>query len=320
MSNKFAIWPAAETLGTVGAEYAVATQQQPQIMIWKRRQSADSDKRERLHSTFRRTHANLERQTVAALRPVFGEMADRITKRFNDAGTVAVHVLELWHQAELATPFNAAMRPCWWRMAEAGIHFEADWVGTARPQFYRPTFTQQELPSIDVDLSAFLQNSLRTWMKNRMDGVWAEVSKTMHLRIDRCLRRGLRDGLTLKEMAKELQKTLKSLEEYQAVRIARTETTGGMNTGGQLERVDLGIEYKEWISTLDSRTRGNKVKDRFDHISSNGEVVGNKDVFVVSAQKLMYPADGSQGASAGNICNCRCCAVGAWPKSPLSVR
>jgi uncharacterized protein with gpF-like domain len=142
----------------------------------------------------------------------------------------------------------------------------------------------------------------------------------MHLRIDRCLRRGLRDGRTLKEMTGDLMKVMKSIEEYQAVRIARTETTGGMNAGGQLERVDLGIEFKEWISTLDSRTRGAKPKDRYDHISSNGETVPNEDVFVVSGQKLLYPADGSHGASAGNICNCRCCSVGAWPKSPLPVR
>jgi hypothetical protein len=45
--------------------------------------------------------------------------------------------------------------------------------------------------------------------------------------------------------------------------------------------------------------------------------VPNLDPFSVSGQRLLYPADGSYGASAGNICNCRCCSVGAWPNKPL---
>lgn len=313
----------ALTAGKVGSEYD-ATAPQPQLLIWTRRQSADGDKRERLANAFRRAHAQLERKTLESLSPVFDSLTGKILDRFNQAGTVAVQVNELFHQAELAIPFNNAMRPCWMRAAETGIHFEADWVGAIKPkQSYVPVLMQFDgppLPSIDVEMSAFLQKALKDWLKNRVDGVWSEVAKTIHTRLESTLKRGLRDGLTLKDMTAEIEGVVKGIKEYQAKRIARTETTGGMNFGGQCERTDLGIEHKEWVSTIDARTRGISRKSRYDHISSNGEIVLNKDPFIVSGQKLTYPADGSLGASAGNICNCRCCSVGAWPKTSLKPK
>lgn len=313
-STQVSQWPSA--IGRVGSEYSTATTQ-PNLLIWIRRQSATSDKRDRLANAFRHGHARLESLTIQSLAPVFSELTGKILDRFEQAGTIAVQAGELFHQAELAIPFNAAMRPCWLRSAEAGIHFEADWAGAVKPQSYVPVQLQHELPSIDVEMSAFLQKSVKDWLKNRTDGVWSEVAKTIHNRLESTLKRGLRDGLTLKEMTAQIQGTIKGIEEYQAKRIARTETTGGMNFGGHAERTDLGIEHKEWVSTIDARTRGVKRSDRYDHISSNGEIVANKDPFIVSGQKLTYPADGSLGARAGNICNCRCCAVGAWPNSPL---
>ena len=307
-------WPSS--LGRIGSEYATVYDQPPRLLIWIR-QSADSDKRERLANQFRRTHAHLERLTVRSLSTVFQPLTAKILDRFEQAGTVAVQVEELFHQAELATPFNHVMSPVWMRSAEAGIHFEADWVGAVKPQFYVPSNVQRDVKSIDVDMSAGLQRAVRDWLKERTDGVWAEIAKTIHKRLETTLKTGLRDGLTLKEMTANIQTTLKGIEEYQAKRIARTETTGGMNFGGQAERTDLGIEHKEWVSTIDFRTRGAGRKDRYDHISANGQIVNNSDPFNVSGQKLLYPADGSHGASAANICNCRCCSVGAWPNSPL---
>lgn len=306
-------WPSS--LGKIGNEYGHVSQLQPRVTIWIR-QGADSDKRERLANQFRRIHANLERLTMQRLVPVMNDLATKIIDRFHQAGTVAVQVSELFHEAELAIPFNHAMGPTWLRCAEAGIHFEADWAGAVKPQFYVPSHTQ-ELPSIDVEMSAGLQRAVRTWLKARTEGVWSEIAKTIHTRLESTLKRGLKTGLTLPEMTADIEAMLKGIKTYQAKRIARTETTGGMNFGGHAERIDLGIGHKEWVSTIDGRTRGINPKDRYDHINSNGQIVENAKPFEVSGQKLLYPADGSLGASAGNICNCRCCSVGAWPQHPL---
>lgn len=318
--SKASKWPSITDIGRVGTEYSTVHVPQPRLLIWIRHQSADNDKRERLGNTFRRIHANLEASTQQALASVLGQFGKKVVDRFEAAGTVAVQVSELWHDAELAIPFNHVMKPCWLRMVEAGLHFEADWCGAVKPQLYVPTFQQRETPSIEVGLSPFLQKQLTAWLKARTEGVWSQVSNTIHKRIETTLKNGLRDGLTLQQMTDQLKTTMGNVKDYQAKRIARTETTGGMNAGGHLERTELGIQHKEWVSTLDRRTRGAKAKDRFDHISSNGEIVGNADCFVVSGQKLLYPADGSNGASAGNICNCRCCSVGAWPSQPLKPK
>lgn len=306
-------------LGKIGNEYGTVSELPPKLLIWMR-QSTDSDKRERLSMQFRRTHAVLERATVYTLGNVLGDLSTKILDRFKAAGTVAVQVSELFHQAELATPFNHVMRPAWLRAAEAGVQFEAEWAGAVKPQLYVATILQKEgdqLPSIDVEMSAGLQRSVREWLKARTEGVWSTVAKTVHTRLEAALKRGLKNGLTLPEMTAEIEATLKGVKTYQAHRIARTETTGGMNFGGQAERTDLGIGHKEWVSTIDGRTRGIRLKDRYDHITPNGQIVENDKPFLISGQKLTYPADGSLGASAGNICNCRCCSVGAWPNKPL---
>src|SRR5262249_1478486 len=113
--KKTAQWPA---YGKVGSEYAPAFQQ-PQILIWIRHQSADADKRARLAASFRRQHAQLESAMLRRLSTVFSSLGAKIMDRFKQAGTVAVQVQEIFHPAELAIPFNHAMKPCWLINAEA---------------------------------------------------------------------------------------------------------------------------------------------------------------------------------------------------------
>lgn len=310
-------WPSV--LGSVGQEYHAVTDRRPGLLIWIR-QSADEDKLARLSVQYTRLRNQLETSTVKSLKPVFANLSNKILKRFDEAATTGVQAIELFHQAELHLPFVAAMRPCWIRLVENGMHFEAQWAGTGKPQFYRPKFVQHELPSIDVEMSPQLQAAVKDWLKQRTEGVWSEVAKTVHKRLEKTLSDSLRDGLDLNQQRQAIQATLKGIQGWQAQRIARTETTGGMNFGQHAERVELSIGHKEWVATFDARTRGLKRSDKFDHITAHGQTVDNDKMFMVSGQQLMYPADSSGGASAGNIVNCRCAGVGAWPKSPLKPR
>jgi uncharacterized protein with gpF-like domain len=82
---------------------------------------------------------------------------------------------------------------------------------------------------------------------------------------------------------------------WQAMRIARTETTTAMNLATNQAGIDSGVAIdKEWISAGD----GN---ERESHAELNGQRVDGNDAF---PNGLMYPGDPSGDAS--EVINCRC--------------
>lgn len=88
---------------------------------------------------------------------------------------------------------------------------------------------------------------------------------------------------------------------WQALRIARTETTASANFAAikTAEQSDLVLE-KKWVSVQDNRTRTTP----FDHLDMNGQKVALESPFFVGGQNIDYPGDPK--ASAGNVINCRC--------------
>lgn len=104
-------------------------------------------------------------------------------------------------------------------------------------------------------------------------------------------------GDSISQLAKAIQKVMDK-NYYQAVRIARTETTRIQNLGRQesfKESEKLGLKVKkQWISTVDSRTRK-------DHLRMNLETT---DVDGKFSNGLEYPGDLKGGAS--QVINCRC--------------
>jgi hypothetical protein len=88
--------------------------------------------------------------------------------------------------------------------------------------------------------------------------------------------------------------------------IARTETVIASNTGANLAVKTTGVRHnKVWISATDNRTRRTP-RDKFDHLHMKGITIPDTDLFNVSGELMMYPGDTKHGATAGNICNCRC--------------
>lgn len=216
------------------------------------------------------------------------------------------------------------MIPQWAQLTMQGARFESAWIGDTKRQRLHEALlgmvyqlNEAELPpSFHVDLSPAMQEHIREFLRSREVGVWSQVGATVHDRLRRALQRALKDGDNPVQMRKRVNEVLTNAEKYQAARIARTETTGAMNHGQQLEREDIGIERKEWVSTLDIKTRGSQPGDAFNHRAADGKTVGNDEQFTVSGQRLAYPGDSSHGASAGNICNCRCAAVSSFEDEP----
>lgn len=116
-------------------------------------------------------------------------------------------------------------------------------------------------------------------------------------------------SLLLGESIPKMAQRIKSVAEKSigdSIRIARTETTRVENSaraaiGDEGER--LGFEMgKRWVATLDNRTREA-------HANMDGVEVSKDEPFVVDGEELMFPGDISLGASAKNVCNCRCTVV-----------
>lgn len=135
-----------------------------------------------------------------------------------------------------------------------------------------------------------------------------DITDTTRQQIQRYLKKGIEEGLTLKETIKNLKTA--GITDYRAELIARTETAKAANTGSVVGAISTGLRTnKIWISTLDNRTRIIP-RDKNDHYHMYGIQVPIDSKFEVPSLDNMgfeymdYPGDFH--ASAGNVCNCRC--------------
>jgi len=135
-----------------------------------------------------------------------------------------------------------------------------------------------------------------------------DITDTTREQIQRYLKKGIEEGLTLKETIKNLKTA--GITDYRAELIARTETAKAANTGSVVGAISTGLRTnKIWISTLDNRTRIIP-RDKNDHYHMYGIQVPIDSKFEVPSldnlgfEYMDYPGDFH--ASAGNVCNCRC--------------
>lgn len=115
--------------------------------------------------------------------------------------------------------------------------------------------------------------------------------------------RGILIGESNRQIAAGLRERLTNMSVDSAIRAARTATTAAANggrTASYQQAAGMGIKMtREWLAVHDGRTR-------FNHGMADGQRVGVNEPFTVGGEKLMFPGDGSMGASGGNIYNCRC--------------
>ena len=118
-------------------------------------------------------------------------------------------------------------------------------------------------------------------------------------------------GKAIPKIAKAME-TVVGMNKASATRNARTAMTGAQNAGRQqaYDRAKaMGIKVKkEWIATLDGRTRHS-------HGMADGQQVEIDGKFKVGASELRYPGD-PQGA-AEEVYNCRCTMVTVEPPEIL---
>lgn len=113
-------------------------------------------------------------------------------------------------------------------------------------------------------------------------------------------------GLTVKQMADNLQERIATMSRVSAVRAARTAVTAAENAG----RMDsyhaaekMGIKLrKEWLATLDGRTR-------HAHAILDGQTVDVDKPFKVDGREIRFPGDPQ--AAPYLVYNCRCALIAA---------
>ena len=161
----------------------------------------------------------------------------------------------------------------------------------------------------DFTVDAFLNEFQKTLVKFLVDNEGSRITsvrKSYIQYLTQIISKGVEEGKTLSMIATDMEKLIKSRNFYrwQALRIARTETTAASNYAATVSSSVSGVLMdKVWVSALDARTR-QAPDSKFDHYHMNQVKVPLEDAFNVSGEKLMFPGDPK--GSGGNVINCRC--------------
>jgi len=287
------------------------------FFVQKSKKDSAYKRRRKIGKSWRRAYDPTESRVLRKQTGFWNSVTSDVMARVKKIGKTGFKVDDIYKPNKYKARFNRLMVPEWNRMVYRGVEFEQQWFDTQDiEQNYLADIVQDVTldeaappPSIKVDMSPELQRKVKGFLTKREVGVWNKVGDTSKKGLRRAIEKGLKDGDDFDAMSKRIRSALKNQTKYTSRRIARTETTGSMNFGQQTTRGEIGIDKKWWIATIDGRTRGVKPGDTFNHIKADGQIVKNNQPFVVSGEKLIHPADGSLGASAGNIIHCRCTAV-----------
>lgn len=119
----------------------------------------------------------------------------------------------------------------------------------------------------------------------------------------------IEENATLVELQKAIYEIVTKSQQFykwQALRIARTETTFASGFAAMRTASQYNFELtKQWIAAKDDRTRR-------DHRIENGQIVDFNEPFIMAdGTQMMYPGDPKGKAS--QVINCRC-TIGFVPK------
>ena len=155
-----------------------------------------------------------------------------------------------------------------------------------------------------------------------------QIINTTRDQITRAIDRGVRDGLSVDEIAATMRQTVPALSRTRAHIIARTEVhTAAMYASEAVAKTAVAPMNKRWVSVFDSRTRdfgeGDGVVDEFNHRIMNEVTVGPDQLFEVPSKNgavELMTGPGDPNGSAANVISCRCSLIyrrvgRSWPKT-----
>lgn len=137
------------------------------------------------------------------------------------------------------------------------------------------------------------------------------ISHTAFEKVRSSIVKGVENGEDLNKIANRI-KTATNVNINRAKTIARTEIVGASNFGRNTQMRKTGFKEKQWFTAQDEKVRGNKPKDKCNHVVMNGQKTAMNDIWDTPCGGLRYPGDYS--GSPANVINCRCIEV-VVPKS-----
>lgn len=127
------------------------------------------------------------------------------------------------------------------------------------------------------------------------------------------LRTSLAEGMANGETTAELNaRTSKFFDgaRANAETIARTEINPAFNAATQdvaIKAIEVGADVVSIWRTMGDEAVRTPPRSAFDHRKANGlTIIPGREIFVISGERMEYPGDSWNGASAGNTINCRC--------------
>lgn len=145
------------------------------------------------------------------------------------------------------------------------------------------------------------------------------ISNTTRKQLTRIIQKGQEEGLGVVAIAKILREEMAgSFSRYRAATIARTETHSAANFANfQIAKTYATSNkmQKQWVSTLDGRTREH-------HVAMNGKRVEMEENFIVPYKGIPYemqwPGDPMGGFP--NTINCRCVLIYVSPDDVVTEK
>ena len=170
-------------------------------------------------------------------------------------------------------------------------------VKASKPKEYKPTGDNPN--NVNIWRSEFI----RLTQTKEIAGKVTAVTNTTKEQIRKIIQRGVEEKLSHKKVASLILQETDSIKTKQrALTISRTENAVGSNLSGMAQSKASGLVlYKKWIARkIDGKTRDTHAA------MVDSEPVPIDALFKVGDSEMAHPCDGSHGAGAGEIVNCRC--------------
>ena len=162
----------------------------------------------------------------------------------------------------------------------------------------------EKVKKANVLFNEYLLKQILLYLSNEGGVKITSVRDTLVSDVIKSIQNSLGDNATVIDLQNAIYAIISKSQtfyKWQALRIARTETTSASNYASmQTAEASSLVLDKVWISVQDDRTRINP----FDHLDMNNQVQELNKPFFVGGQNIQYPGD--TNASPGNVINCRC--------------
>lgn len=237
-------------------------------------------------------YRNFNKALKASIQPVLDAM--------EQSGSILL-VQELQAQLISVVPIGAAM--------DRFVRFSGDKVAKNLWKTYRKYIPNNASVGVGFGAEKFaldMNEYLRTIGAQHIK----DIDKTTRKLVKKALEDGLKEGDTLKQVARRIERyTLGGLDgrinkRARSLMIARTETlmASARAKEGQIKEFDaVGVDFeKEWV-------HDHPKVPRETHVALSGKRVKRDEKFNVNGKMMKYPGDSAGGASE-NI-NCRCSAI-----------